>query len=180
MRLAIGSLVALLFSLSQAGAQDQKDLDVQTATAPQTAQSAPQAAVKAGLARAYELAAAHKTQQAIVQFKNVLALDPENRTALTELGYASARKKNWPEAVKYLKSAVSQDPDNMRLHMELGYARQSINDFKGAAGEFEIVSKEPGEFQEQAKTALKTVLAQSEPGRSGAGEDPALTHGHAA
>ncbi|MBI3547510.1 MAG: tetratricopeptide repeat protein [Elusimicrobia bacterium] len=115
------------------------------------------AQVKQQLERGYSLIRANKKSEAVQAFSTVLKSDPENHAALIELGYLQAGFKRWPSAVKYLKAASVQDPKNMRLHMDLGYAYQATKDFESAAKEFEDAASEPGEFQAQAQSALKTV-----------------------
>lgn len=61
------------------------------------------------------------------------------------------------EAIAAFSTAASADPGDKRARMELGYARQSAGDLSAAADDFELASREPGEFQEQARAALKAL-----------------------
>ncbi|HVE12974.1 MAG TPA: tetratricopeptide repeat protein, partial [Elusimicrobiota bacterium] len=67
-----------------------------------------------------------------------------------------------------LKKASEQDPENMRLHMDLGYAYQAQRQYDEAGKEFELVARQPGEFQEQAKGAIKTLRDSEETVRAAA------------
>ena len=61
------------------------------------------------------------------------------------------------EAVTAFSSVASAHPEDLRARMELGYARQASGNFSAAADDFELVSRSPGEFQEQARVALKSL-----------------------
>jgi len=117
--------------------------------------------LKAKLERGYDLLRANKNIEAMAVFSSVLKADPSNHAALIELGYLNARLKRYNSVLKFLRAASAQDPENMRLHMDMGYVMESLKDANGAAYEFELVAKEPGEFRSQAQTALKMMKESS-------------------
>ena len=61
------------------------------------------------------------------------------------------------EAIASFSTAASTDPSDKRARMELGYARQAAGNFPAAADDFELVARDPGEFQEQAQAALQAL-----------------------
>jgi Flp pilus assembly protein TadD len=107
--------------------------------------------------KAYALIRAGRKTEAIATLQKVLKEDPENLAALAEMGYLSADQKRWPQAIRYFKRACALDSRNMKLRMDLGYALQQTRDYRGAQAEFALVAKEPGEFQNQAESALNTT-----------------------
>lgn len=124
-------------------------------------ESAP---LKKALARGYKLKEQKRDVEAVAAFSAVLAKDPENIAALTELGYLNENLHHRATAVKYLAAASARDPQNMRLRMDLGYAEQSVKRYSAAAAEFRLVAAQPGEFQSQARQAQDTVAAAEQAG----------------
>jgi Tfp pilus assembly protein PilF len=61
------------------------------------------------------------------------------------------------EAISAFSWVANADPADKRARMELAYARQAAGSFDAAADDFELVAREPGEFQEQAQSALKAL-----------------------
>ena len=61
------------------------------------------------------------------------------------------------EAISAFSTVANADPADKRARMELAYARQAAGSFDAAADDFELVAREPGEFQEQAQAALKAL-----------------------
>jgi tetratricopeptide (TPR) repeat protein len=116
---------------------------------------------KKDLERGYRLKEQKRGPEAVAAFAAVLAKDPSNHAALTELGYLHAGLRHYNTALKYLRAASAQDPDNMRLRMDLGYAAQSAKRYDAATEQFRIVAERRGEFQAQAQAALETMKASS-------------------
>lgn len=155
------------------------------AAAQQTQQSSADAParsrVKARLEKAYSLMRADRSADAIPVLQDVLKTDPGNHAALLELGYLHAGLKQNVRAARYLKAALAQDPGNMRLHMDLGYVHQSLKDLEAAAREFELVAREPGEFQAQAQAAARVLKDAADAGKpSDQGQRRRLEQGYAA
>jgi Flp pilus assembly protein TadD len=111
--------------------------------------------------RAYRLKAQNRDAEAAVVFSAILAKDPSNHAALTELGYLNVGLKHYETAALYLRSASAQDPENMRLRMDLAYALQTVKRPDDAAVQFRYVAEHVGEFQAQAQKALDATAGQA-------------------
>ena len=64
----------------------------------------------------------HRDDKAFFHLKTALQLEPENKTALYNLGTALLNRENIPEAIVYLQKAVTSDPENEKAHFNLGKA----------------------------------------------------------
>jgi len=87
-------------------------------------------------------------QQAEVDFKRVLALDPRAAAAYANLGVIHMRRKQWDAALINLRQAEKLAPTvaGIRLNMGLAYYRKG--DYRHAIPPFESVAKDaPGSLQ---------------------------------
>ena len=60
--------------------------------------------------------------QAEIELRKVLALDPDNRQANFELGDICVRRHRFQEAIPYLRKTINQDPDLLIARGDLGKA----------------------------------------------------------
>lgn len=104
-------------------------------------------------------------------------VEPRSRRERLELAYSSIREKRLREAAEHLDKAVSEEPGDMRARMDLAYVRQSLGQTDAAAEQFRVVWSREGEFQEQARQALKAL--KGEP-REGAARNRPLEEGYEA
>ena len=132
----------------------------------------------ATLERAYDLIREERPEEAAAVFSRILRDEPSNPQARLELAYVDIRLKRWQDAVNLLDAAIEEDPANLRLRMERGYARQARGDLAAAADEFTAVARDPGEFQEAARTALKELDGQSADTARALREDALLNAGY--
>jgi len=84
---------------------------------------------------------ANKTDEAIKEFKKVLAFDPQNTDAYASLGKIYQAKGNTAEAIKYFKTAVQLDRTSVTAHNNLGNAYLQAKQYKDAEKEFKISAK---------------------------------------
>jgi tetratricopeptide (TPR) repeat protein len=136
---------------------------------PAQAQPATTPKIQSQLDRAARLRAANRNTEAAAVYNAVLTADPQNHSALVELGYLQADMKHWASAVKFLGAASDQDPSNMRLRMDLGYALEAQKQNDAAVVQFSAVAKEPGEFQDQARKELANIQGPAD-GAGAAGD----------
>ena len=132
----------------------------------------------ATLERAYDLLRDNRAEDAAAVLTEMLRIEPSNAQARLELAYLDIRFKRWHEAVKLLDAAIEEDPSNTRLRMERGYAREALGDLAAASDEFTAASRTPGEFQDQARAALKELDAQSSDTARALREDALLNAGY--
>lgn len=132
----------------------------------------------AKMQRGYDLLKQNRPEDAAAAFREVLRAEPAHRAARTELAYLELRFKHWQAAVDVLDSLVEEDPSDMRLRMEKGYARQALGELGPAADEFNLVAREPGEFQEPAQKALTELASESTPEAKAARAEALLNEGY--
>lgn len=78
----------------------------------------------------------NKNDDALKAFKQALAFDPQNSTALTYIGKINLAKGNNYEAIKAFKTMVQSQPSSVDAHMNL--ANAYIQDKQYAASEKEL------------------------------------------
>lgn len=84
---------------------------------------------------------ANKTDDAIKEFKKVLAFDPQNTDAYASLGKIYQGKGNTAEAIKYFKTAVQIDRTSVTAHNNLGNAYLQAKQYTDAEKEFKISAR---------------------------------------
>jgi tetratricopeptide (TPR) repeat protein len=84
---------------------------------------------------------ANKTDEAIKEFKKVLAFDPQNTDAYASLGKIYQAKGNTNEAIRYFKNAVQIDRTSVTAHNNLGNAYLQVKQYAAAEKEFKISAK---------------------------------------
>jgi len=84
---------------------------------------------------------ANKTDEAITEFKKVLAFDPQNTDAYASLGKIYQGKGNTKEAIKYFKTAVQLDRTSVTAHNDLGNAYLQAKQYTDAEKEFKISAR---------------------------------------
>ena len=72
------------------------------------------------LERARQYFEKNEFKEAMIEFKNVVQLDPENDAAYYKLGETYLKLKQGREAYEAFKRAVSINPDNMKAHLKFG------------------------------------------------------------
>jgi len=102
----------------------------------------------------------------------------ESRDARKDRAYEWIRAKNWKQAVQSLDALIDEEPGDMRLRMERGYARLALGERAAAADEFGLVAREPGEFQAQARSALREIGSEETPEARDARRDALLNQGY--
>jgi len=93
------------------------------------------------LNKAATLWSADKTDDAIKEFKKVLAFDPQNTDAYASLGKIYQGKGNTTEAIKYFKIGVQLDRTSVTAHNDLGNAYLQAKQYTDAEKEFKISAK---------------------------------------
>jgi tetratricopeptide (TPR) repeat protein len=83
----------------------------------------------------------NKTDEAIKEFKKVLAYDPQNTDAYASLGKIYQGKGNTTEAIKFFKTAVQLDRTSVTAHNDLGNAYLQAKQYTAAEKEFKISAK---------------------------------------
>ena len=76
-------------------------------------------------------------EQAIVKFKEALAIDPRSALAWSGLGTALARSDHSTEGIAALQRAIAIEPRLTEAHYALGLAYRRIGDEERARGAFE-------------------------------------------
>ena len=84
---------------------------------------------------------ANKTDEAITEFKKVLAFDPQNTDAYASLGKIYQAKGNTAEAIKYFKTAVQLNRTSVTAHNNLGNAYLQAKQYSDAEKEFKTSAK---------------------------------------
>ncbi len=72
------------------------------------------------LKRAKEYAAKNELQKAVIEFKNVVQLDPKDSTAYVELGETYLKLRETREAFQAFTSATGVAPDNLKAQLKVG------------------------------------------------------------
>lgn len=120
------------------------------------------------LARAQALMQAHRIPEAMQEYKNVIAIEPQSAIAHERLGLAALFVNNSYMAVHELETAARLEPDHSSTHNALGLAYQSEGDGHKAQAEFEkaiAINPKDGE----AAFNLGTIFAST--GRYGPAEE---------
>ena len=73
-----------------------------------------------------------RTSDAMAVYKNILAIDPDNRLALTSLGYAEREEGDSREAEKYFQQLAKADPNSYVPYLALGDLYASLHDYPRA------------------------------------------------
>lgn len=84
---------------------------------------------------------AGKTDEAIKEFKKVLAFDPQNTDAYASLGQVYLQKGNTAEAIKNFKIGVQLNQTSVTAHNNLGNAYYQAKQYTSAEKEFKISAK---------------------------------------
>lgn len=84
---------------------------------------------------------ANKPDEAIKEFKKVLAFDPQNTDAYASLGKIYQAKGNTAEAIKYFKTAVQLDRTSVTAHNNLGNVYLQAKQYTNAEKEFKISAR---------------------------------------
>ncbi|NTX00034.1 MAG: tetratricopeptide repeat protein [Geobacteraceae bacterium] len=111
------------------------------ATATQNAQAQRSQVALYALNKAATYWSANKTDEAIKEFRKVLAFDPQNTDAYASLGKIYQAKGNTTEAIKYFKTAVQLDRTSVTAHNNLGNAYLQAKQYTDAEKEFKISAK---------------------------------------
>jgi tetratricopeptide (TPR) repeat protein len=89
------------------------------------------------LARAEALMQSQRFYEAMQDFKNVIAMDPDVAVAHRDLGVLNAMVSNHQAAVDELETAVRLEPNDALSHNNLGLAYQAAGKLKEAKEHFE-------------------------------------------
>lgn len=108
--------------------------------------TAPRESAMIGEARV--LSEEGKWAQAAGEYRLALQLDPNNASALNDLGVALAKTGNLNGAIETYRKAAALSPDLAAVHDNLGVALQKKGDAKGAVWEFRAaVAAQPNDLQ---------------------------------
>lgn len=119
------------------------------------------------LARAQALMQAHRINEAMDEYKKVIASEPQSAIAHERLGLAALFVNNSYLAMQELETAIRLEPDRATTHNALGLAYQSEGDPQRAQVEFDkALSLNPKDSE--AAFNLGTILAAT--GRYGPAE----------
>jgi tetratricopeptide (TPR) repeat protein len=118
---------------------------------------------------ALELLQKGRTEEAIVQWRKALEMDPVDPTALSNLGAALETAGRPEEAAAQFRKAIDADPENFKSHSNLGVLLGKLGRLDEAAASLEkALELNPGDAR--AHSAYGAVLMNS--GRS----EEALAH----
>jgi len=84
---------------------------------------------------------AKKTDEAIKEFKKVLAFDPQNSDAIDSLGKIYQGKGDTAQAIKYFKFAVQINQTSVNAHNNLGNVYLQAKQYKDAEKEFKVSAR---------------------------------------
>ncbi|MFN8550804.1 MAG: tetratricopeptide repeat protein [Candidatus Obscuribacterales bacterium] len=122
----------------------------------------------ASLARAQALMQAHRIPEAMQEYRNVIAAEPQSAIAHEKLGLAALFVNNSYLAVQELEVATRLEPDHSSTHNALGLAYQAEGDGSHAQAEFQTaLSLNPKDAE--AAFNLGTIYAGT--GRYGPAEE---------
>ena len=93
------------------------------------------------LNKAATLWSANRPDEAIKEFKKVLAFDPQNTDAYASLGKIYQAKGDTAEAIKYFKTGVQLDRTSVTAHNNLGNAYLQAKQYGDAEKEFKISAR---------------------------------------
>jgi tetratricopeptide (TPR) repeat protein len=114
----------------------------------------PEAQKARHLERGDKFAAREQHQEAILEYRNVLRLDPANARAIRQLGLSHYSLGEGPSAFRYLLKAQQLTPDDHEVRLKLGRIyllvgkREEAHEEAGA-----VLSKEPNNFDALALLA---------------------------
>ena len=93
-------------------------------------------------ARAERALAAGRLDEAELDFKRVLALDPQAASAYANLGVIHMRRKHWDAALASLQSAEKLAPQLTGIRLNIGLANYRKGDYRHAIQAFESVVRD--------------------------------------
>lgn len=97
------------------------------------------------LSRAEKYVAEKKYKAAVIEFKNVIQLDPKDDAALYKLGEAYLNLRKGQKAFECFYRAVGINPDNLGVQLRIGQAMLLQKDTEKAAEKARMVlDAEPG------------------------------------
>jgi tetratricopeptide (TPR) repeat protein len=96
-----------------------------------------------------------RIEDAIAVYKQILALDPVNRFALTSLGYASRAAGRDQDAEKYFPES-----DLGEIYVSTGKALNTLGDHVAAMERFRKALAEPGSDRVSARLAIAQLMAE--------------------
>src|SRR5262245_4954428 len=104
----------------------------------------PEAQKARYLERGDKFAAREQYQEAILEYRNVLRLDPANARAIRQLGLAHYSLDEGPQAFRYLLKAQQLTPDDYEVRLKLGRIYLRVGKREEAREEAgAVLSKEP-------------------------------------
>ena len=121
----------------------------------------PEAQKARHLERGDKFAAREQYHEAILEYRNVLRLDPANARAIRQLGLSHYRWARWASAFRYLLKAQQLTPDDHEVRLKLGGIylfggkREEAREEAGA-----VLSKEPNNLEALALLAGAATTPQ--------------------
>lgn len=95
-----------------------------------------------------------RTGDAVREYENILAVSPNDATALKELGGVLGRAKNYGRAVPLLQKAAEAEPGDLYLRQDLAFAQEQTGDRAGATANYRLIlSRAPGSVIARSRLA---------------------------
>ena len=107
--------------------------------------------------QAQQFLRANQPDQAIAEFRAIIALDPTNIGALGNLGVLLYFKGDYAHAIPELQAALKLDPALWKIQALLGMAQRRTGDFGGSLANLEQVFPKLGEKDIQIEVGMELV-----------------------
>ncbi len=96
--------------------------------------------------------------KAIALLREVIAKNPEDETAIFNLGFLSIQSGQHAKAVERFEKLIKMNERNWKAHLYLGIAQQELGKQAEAAKEFELVAKNTKD--PELKAQVEQLLGQ--------------------
>jgi Tfp pilus assembly protein PilF len=120
---------------------------------------------------AFAYAQTGETSEAIKEYKAALALDPQNKDVMLELGSAYRHAKLFTEARELYEKLIAADPNNPNAYGNLGNVYLDEGDIESAVANYEKAAARTNNKEAAAQTFLNAGFQYAERGN----QEKALT-----
>jgi tetratricopeptide (TPR) repeat protein len=90
----------------------------------------------------YYLAGRGKVEEALVNYRKAIEINPACEDALNNIGYALAGQKKYAEAIPYYEAALRIKPNHVEVHNNLGNALSELGQIPAAIEQYRFVLRE--------------------------------------